>query len=889
MALKPLEYSWAHLQEKIAHSKPEALWKIFDISYEFAMSYEIEKSQLFDGVLFRGVHRARKIAEHLIDEEGQLNLKRLEEIEALLISTKPLPYPSGISDQIFWSQMGKAILALRKNKDLRDLLMKFRPPLCHHYAEKLILRSLLLEESTHLTDSLVRRAVLAAILSPLRQNVGSCFATAPAILIQTDQIHHLLEDLYALLSVGVLKRVIRGVEYSVPICPTLSSSALKKPFMPGVNPASCPIVKQLYIGYGFTGKLQGRTLEEVLKNSITKQLGISSKEFEMAQGNASKPEMAGVSQKAAGALQAYSQIEGRMQSYTEHPLLKAWEYTLASLSDYKIDFFKWNLGASLGFSHEDPGGLGELIYTTLHAQLEKSNREVEKNQQELEIAADQARTTETLLNSADSYDKARRLKAELIGHVHHMNTSHDMRDEAYANSEQYSQFFSFLLEIYQTKFKEYFQEIYDPSMHDLSQEIYDDSPAGFRLVYKHGRSDPSVWTLIYDEKQYIECLVTFFIQIEAEIIDATDWKRGKKEIPELTTAIVHHLRTDEFLHSAYVRMAKLHRVPIRLPIEDHSKLEKKPWSYTSGGSMNTLIQCYYGLEKDLTVEERWVENPVDLLTFYLETLKAIPYRLEESFVKDPTKSLLAYSPTHAFLLKPGLPFFYDGWRKNAFSYTWIRDEVIAPQRQFYNAISLDMPMQNYLAKAFFTAHPFFSPKTNFPSERGEISPSHFREKMKHHVKKMHPTIPTDFLTDHIDGFLKSALPCFPMESFFTKTQDLLPKLSGEYITYLEAVEVLRSADLDAVEILRNRDMAPPKSVIIADTNWMKRYFAFTFNPGSEEFELWRMDILGIEGMPMSIWKSHIYGESKKTWGVYIKPKEYSEARMAGKIPMGKKV
>ena len=45
---------------------------------------------------------------------------------------------------------------------------------------------------------------------------------------------------------------------------------------------------------------------------------------------------------------------------------------------------------------------------------------------------------------------------------------------------------------------EYFQEVYDADMHeDVEGSLYDDSPAGFRLLYKHGRRNPGTWTLIH--------------------------------------------------------------------------------------------------------------------------------------------------------------------------------------------------------------------------------------------------------------------------------------------------------------------------------------------------------------------------------------------------------
>ena len=88
------------------------------------------------------------------------------------------------------------------------------------------------------------------------------------------------------------------------------------------------------------------------------------------------------------------------------------------------------------------------------------------------------------------------------------------------------------------------------------------------------------------------------------------------------------------------------------------------------------------IEGTITEEKRPIENPMDLLTFLLELLKALPYSVTKPFEIDSDASLLMYSPTHAFLLKPGLSSFKDGWLDKGFTYTWIRDHVIDPAKKY---------------------------------------------------------------------------------------------------------------------------------------------------------------------------------------------------------------
>ena len=58
---------------------------------------------------------------------------------------------------------------------------------------------------------------MAAWLTLLRQTTGSCFATAPAILIQQNDPMRFFKDV-DLLSMGQIgKRIMAGKEYSVPL------------------------------------------------------------------------------------------------------------------------------------------------------------------------------------------------------------------------------------------------------------------------------------------------------------------------------------------------------------------------------------------------------------------------------------------------------------------------------------------------------------------------------------------------------------------------------------------------------------------------------------------------------------------------------------------------
>lgn len=491
--------------------------------------------------------------------------------------------------------------AYLQSKDGKTLLSRFKLPVVNGYVEMLIRRTLRLPDRERLTNDHLQVAVVSSLIYPLRQVIGSCFATAPAIYIQNELPERLLLDLYDLMMMGKMKRTFAGEEYTVPISPKWGER------------------------------------EE------------------------------------------------------DHPLLRVWEYTIASYSDYKTTFSRWNLYESLGLDPKNRGGIGAFIYQSLQEKLDTTNQEVEKLHADYSRAIDEARVSQALLRQADSPDRIRMRKAEMEVRAHHAGVCKDIRDKAHEKASHLSQFFPFLIEHYVERFQEHFLEVFDAEAHYTNEALYEDSPAGFRLVYKHGRSDPSAWTFIEKEGEFFDALRHFFLAVEPQIAAECEWGEGVKVLEQITTDVVHFIETESF--------------------RKYALKKKKPWSYTSGGSFHTLIKGYFSIEGDITEEKRPIQSPTDLLTFLLDLLKSLPYTVTKPFEKNPDKSLLMYSPTHVFLLKPGLGLFREGWLDKGFTYTWIRDHVIEPTRSHLENVRLDREMQTLLASKLSCREFYPSPQT----------------------------------------------------------------------------------------------------------------------------------------------------------------------------------
>lgn len=618
------------------------------------------------------VHRARALAKQILEGE-ELDLDYLI-------------HPEGYSDGATTEHFRKITTFVMENPDLF--------------------------KSFHEPEILVE--VLTALLTPLRQKVGSCFATAPAILVQSEMPHLFLRDIQEILAKGKLTRTFGGVEYTVP---------------------------------AQTGK----------------------------------------------------------------DILQTWEYTIASFVDVKSEFSKWNLYTSLGLHAEEKGGIGELIYNHLNAKLAEANEKLKHYQTQYEIAFDEVRVTQALLRNASNEADGRRLRAELTSKTYHLRSCEEMRDTLSAKAHQIANFFPFLIEKIEELFQEHFQEVYDPDMRDVRATQYDDAPAGFRLMYKHGRRDVSSWTFIHTKEEYIDCLKAFFRAIEYPIIDATEWKKGHDEITDLITAIIHHISTDEFLISSFTRMAKAHRVPLqKVPLD---QMEKKPWAYTSGGTINTLLKTYFRREGSLSEEARWVESPQDLLIFLLDALKSLSPRVTEPFAKDPTLRMLMTSPTHAFSLLPGLQPFRAGWEDPGFTYTWVRDQILIPARNFHKKFTGIRPDEARALLEELGIETVAAP----PLTRKELH---------------------DFIIEHL-----------PKHA----TQDL---------------------HFHVANVMRQRKLAPPAPIIFADTNWVDLYFAFVYNPEKDALEFWQTDKIGLTGNKLDAWEPFLNGTIRQPWRLFFRPHEY---------------
>jgi len=923
------------------------------------LSRMLDFSKLQESCAVRNILKARRLANLLINDKGVLNTHLLNKTILLLTQNLYFLGPDRQYDSIRQEHLLRALKNVQERQEIQNQIKNIGKPYSNKIAEQMILDTLQLPEKTVVTDAHARRAALFSLICYLRQNVGSCFATAPCIVVHEEQPLQFLKDINELISTGRLKRTWGGVEYSVPLSPSWGAGDLKKMVQasleelshsPGLVAAFEAIqvlnsedptalkYEQVFSLLSDITQINDPTqkivvsAEDLIRKVLLRHNKITERDlFDYQQRPSSSiqtnlivssPQIGlgsgGVGQACALYLVQYEVASKAFRSLSDNALLKAWEFTVASFAENKAGFTRWNLYSSLGLGPQEKGGIGECLYKFIHQKLEETNEKLRRLNEEHEQIYAQVKYMESRIRHA-SEKESQWLRAEYQSKRNEFYTFEELKNKTQMKASRYANLFNTLISSFDSLFPQYFQEVYDADMQDVSSSPYDDSPAGFRLIYKFGRSNSSSWQRIYTPNQFIEALANFFSITESAISSSDSLIGFEEDYGEIVTAIINHVRTQEFLETAFFRMAAAHHTPIvKNPLDHLDQIEKKPWSYTSGGSMDTLVTAYFKREIKPAEMSRWVESPIELLVFLADILKQSPPTISQHFLDNPNQSMLMQSPTHAFTFKPGQYPFKEAWLTDAFTYTWVRDHLVKPMEKFVDKIELNKEMIEYLIHVIAEFIPsnyqhFF--KKNFSLLLAPMSTKEFRSEIIEGLKKElglrsggRPVLSSDL----IDGVLFSLLPMFPIHELHLRVFNVLNELKDIFSFNEQDIEkildaMIRSSPVKLItaeglqnickalicltidntctsvdfhkhvsEACRKLDYVMPRSILFADTNWMKDYFSFVVNPGNGLLELWRVDILSTKGSPMSMWEHWLNGSQRQAqWGVYTRPYEYT--------------
>lgn len=159
------------------------------------------------------------------------------------------------------------LLLIQKDFPLMEKLCQASRTPPFFWIEEMILRSV---EGKKLAYPL-QTAILTALFTPLRQSIGSCFATACAIYVQYHKGEQLVLDLIDLLTKGAFKRMVGESPSYYPLCPaenvlkgweyTIASLSGNSNQLLRFNLSETLGLRQPQEPLSFGSKLQGKTKE----------------------------------------------------------------------------------------------------------------------------------------------------------------------------------------------------------------------------------------------------------------------------------------------------------------------------------------------------------------------------------------------------------------------------------------------------------------------------------------------------------------------------------------------------------------------------------------------------------------------------------------------------
>lgn len=826
-----------------------------------SISHDMTLCPIQDPFRFRARFLALEMASLLIDETGGLEMNRAHELLSLFEKHRFLIGPHLENDAFIFEHIRSTLKILIQSDPLQKLIQKFSPPVCHSGAERLIRATLWPKQVQQITAADLKRAVLAALFTHLRQTTGSCFATAPAILIQRKQPLQQLRDLFDLLTYGALHRVISGQEYTVPLCPSIEQFDVTRPLAP-FTPAQLSMAPGLRAAFAEAGFPLTQTvleahikqepsattpkelIEAILlhllhlqKNDVAEEEGLRQIDMNQLFAKQSAIYYQKPSERSIKVSQWKKAVEKGISAYqalSDCALLRAWEATLASFSDVKLDVAKWNIYVSLGLHPDYVGGIGSFIYQKVQAKLDQLNQQITKLQGEYEH----------LLQIAHSAER-RGLQGEYSHATMRASGLRQEIEEHVRNGEKVSHLARIFLEKTNALIPDTFQEIFDPSLAKNLAEMIDDSPAGFRLAHKHGRKASSQWTYIRSAEEFIRCVKEFFESAEREL--ALENPEQRPFIEQISTDLIVYLQTDEFLNQSIERTRK------NPAFHDP---RATPWEYISGGTMPALLMAYTQRQFPYSALQKTIHNELELISF-----------LSDAALQTKETALM-YSPTHAFL-------FHPEWLPHH------PHQVIGAMQNFWKQVKIED--EEWLAFALSHKLPekesaIFLHRWRQYGKKGTLA--HFRESALEILGRQKEAL--------IDSFLYESLPLISSQeaTHLAKSLGLDLSLESPWVTPIGFREWIKSAFISAqrspfstsdvdeqmAALLRQKGWAAPRPLLFADTNWSSWLFGLSISP-SGKLDLWRFTRTAMSGVPMPEWfRLQCGGE----WVILNRPNEYTE-------------
>ena len=665
---------------------------------------------------------ARKLASYILNDQGDFEADKI--VESIQLLTKYL-YPLGPHRQEEGparEHILKMLEFLRDNQEIKNRFRRFFVP-SYARVQDLIRNTLALPMNETITVRHVRESVLVSLFTYLRQDVGSCFATALAILVHREYPLLFIRDLEDLLSSGKISRIVGDREITVPINLLLCIGDLFKPIRvmdlypnPVATLAAAPDIQAAFAVSGVfptTGDI-AKEVQELLANeyiyqkvqdihgtitphdviqgsllhyyqvspsvvqSVVLEEGLRSKDWGLS---SSEVLLSASSQQVLNYLQAYEQAKWGFIRDTQNVLLKSWEYTLATLADVSQATTTKHLQIALGWNSEDEYGLREIIRNFLAEEVATTQAFVGKCEQTYQEAKAQLEYVESRMRNPINKQDSQILAMDHMRFRQELNQALQDWNAAQEKLKKMVTLPDFLSSFYLREMPTYFRSVYDAFIREFSGH-YEDVPAGFRILFTYGRSHPNTWEPIYSIEDFVRALTEFFTSTEGDLLAKHNASGLEKEISILLHRMVSALHEPRFQKAAMERILKAYNCLIPEEILQHlDQVTHTPWVYVSGGTITTLIGDYFENPQPLSKLEKMPADPHELAAFFADALKDLPEAVKD-YLEDGEHALLAAAPSHVFSVTAGATLFKDAWTNDWYSYTWLRDVWVSKHQAF---------------------------------------------------------------------------------------------------------------------------------------------------------------------------------------------------------------
>ncbi|AHK63602.1 hypothetical protein [Chlamydia avium] len=926
--------------------RPNELEKIFCVEDdELFRAYQTTALQ--SPLAAKNITLARNTACYILADNGEIDIAKVVlAIEHLTSCLYPLG-PHRHNDIKPREHLLKMLQAIKQESEIKERIKKLFVP-SYSTIQDLIRHTLALDPGSILTPNHVRQAVLTSLFCYLRQDVGSCFVTAFAIRIHEEYPTLFIKDIDDLLSSGKITRIVGSNEISVPINLSGCIGELFKPLRildlypdPIMKLSSSPGLKQAFLAAGLVktldepqiriqqllsheylmNKLQyideTITANEIIESTLLHYYQIPShalqsllyqEGFYSKQGTTLSGEHQNLSQnqRIYSYLTAYNRAKIAFIRDTQNPLLKSWEYTLATLADSNNTTILNHMRIALGWDAQDPQSIAYVIQKSVEQEVHNARKLIEKCEQTYNEARAQLDYIENRMKNPLNAEDNKILLMDHIRFRQELNQALHDWNTAQEKAKKLLSLPNFILSFYSKVLPQYFRSSYDAFIQEFS--YYDDIPAGFRILFTHGRSHPHTWSPIYSLKEFIAFLSEFFSSTEGDILSKHGALGLEKETSTLINEIISHLHKNIFQESAIIRILQAYNEPIPSSILNNlDKVSHTPWVYVSGGTVDTLIQDYFeNTEKALQIHKR-PENPHELAAFFSDALKDLPSVIK-NYLEDGSHNLIASSPTHVFSITAGSPLFRMAWNNDWYSYTWLRDVWVKQQQDFLkNTILYEQEIYTFIDRFclkyslqdvvkdfhnFCSDHSLTLPDLYDKASRflKEVLPQSvltlYQRRLAHRFVQDIPYISEQQIPDVIEnicGYLGISSR-ITYEKFRSLIEQFVPKLSllsskdtrhllmGLLMESYQRIYFEEDLFFRLTSAMRHHQLSYPAPLLFGDTNWAYSYFGFILHPGTQEIDLWKFNHAGLQGYPLE--NTHELFSVSQPWTLYANPIDY---------------